>query len=267
MEHPLQQDVVFSRFAALYLPQLIEKYLHPPEPSTDPVWRKSIAVEDMQLANAYGYMLVHLNGNPYFNKFFRLPENLGKRRQLIMALLQRLHDRTDDWEQRLNDPKKQNQSGGIAIPSMIYDFCQLTTSLLLFESEEKVYELTVQPFIKRLMPFLQWWNDRFSGGGDEDRSSFSSPKAVGAKDSAAEYRKKQWPAYQLSMVLRNGWDKYETMALREARLNKGSMNVCGMEGCSRTHAEDGLALFQCSKCGTVRYVSVRRSMSSLQADK
>merc|ERR1711939_489030 len=92
MEHPLQQDVVFSRFAALYLPQLVDKYLDPPAASTDSVWRRSIAYEDMQLANAYGYMLVRLNGNPYFNKYFRLPENFGKRRELIMALLQRLHD-------------------------------------------------------------------------------------------------------------------------------------------------------------------------------
>jgi hypothetical protein len=59
MEHRLQQDVVLSRFGALYLPALVQSYLHPPAPSKNPAWQKSIALDDMPLANAYGFMVRH----------------------------------------------------------------------------------------------------------------------------------------------------------------------------------------------------------------
>lgn len=62
MEQRLQQDVVLSRFGALYLPALVQSYLHPPAPSKNPAWQKSIAIDDMPLANAYGFMVGQASG-------------------------------------------------------------------------------------------------------------------------------------------------------------------------------------------------------------
>lgn len=257
MEHPLQQDVVFSRFAAIYLPALVEKYLNPPLGSTSSVWKKSIALEDLPLANAYGFMLVHLNGNPYFSKFFRLPANRDLRMELTETLITRLDNRTDNWEARMNNPKKWDQEGGISIPSMIYDFCQLLTSLLLFESEEQVYHLNRLPAVKHLTTFLKWWNDRFAPANEPLSLGVDSKSQDSklASSSQIDDKRKEWPAYQLRMVLMNGEDENEMNAIAIARNAKGGINTCGTEGCNKHFATDGGALLRCSQCGTVRYVS------------
>ena len=180
------------------------------------MWNKSIPLEDLQLANAYGYMLVHLNGNPYFHRFFR--QYRETRYDLVMALLTRLDDRTLDWEAR------KKQVGGIAVSSMVHDYCQLLCSLLLMESEDAVYEMGSLPAVKHLMPFLDWW----------------------AK------REQQHPAAILKTIL-DGKDKE---SLRMARADRGGFAICGMKGCDKRSATDGGALLQCSQCVTVRYVSM-----------
>ena len=265
MEHPLQQDVVFSRFAAVYLPALVNKYLRPPPGSTSTIWRKSIALEDLPLANAYGYMLVHLNGNPYWSRYLRQPATRPVVTELIETLITRLDERTNDWEARLNNPTKRDQEGGISIPSMIYDFCQLTTSLLLLESEEHVYHLNRLPAVKHLMPFLSWWNDRFAQVDEESQTLDSEPSDSRRHTlSQEEDMKKQWPAYQLRMVLINGEDENETAALRIARSMKGGLHKCAMAGCDKQYATDGGALLQCSRCGTVRYVCAPKLKSTIE---
>ena len=265
MEHPLQQDVVFSRFAALYLPALVQRYLRPPAPSSNSLWQRSIAVSDFPLGNAYGYMLVHLNGNPYFNKYFRLAANRGVRQELIITLLRRLDERTGDWATRMDrpvssdlkgkgverEPTVSESEGGIAVQSMIHDFCQLLGSLLIFESEEAVQELSHLPEAKHLLPFLDWWDTRFGSGKKEMDVAVSDNKDKG-KDRHAVI---PWPAATLKMVLTNGADERERQALRHARAQKGGISQCAHAGCDHRVAEDGGALLQCSQCGTVRYVS------------
>lgn len=215
IEDPLQQDVVFSRFAALYLPRTVELYLNPPQPSLHPMWEKSIPLVDFKLANAYGYMLVHLNGNPYFNRFFRNYKEV--RYNLIMAILTRLDDRTLDWEARAEPV------GGIAVESMVYDYCQLLSSLLLMETEDSVHELGHLPTVKHLMPFLDWWVKR----------------------------EPNHPASTLRTIL-VGEDK---AGLRIARAERGGLATCAMRDCKKRMAIDGGALLQCSQCVSVRYVS------------
>jgi hypothetical protein len=141
---------------------------------------------------------------------------------------------------------------------MIYDFCQLTTSLLLFHSEEDVHELSKLPMIKHLQYFLGMWNDRYAGISNESQDSSYAPSSAEKQKtptpaSVAEDRR-QWPAYQLSMILMNGRDDAELAAITAARLSKGGMSRCALKGCNRTSAVDGGSLLQCSQCGTVRYV-------------
>lgn len=265
MEHPLQQDVVFSRFAALYLPALVQRYLRPPTPSSNPLWHRSIAVSDFPLANAYGYMLVHLNGNPYFNKYFRLAANRGVRQEIVVTLLRRLDERTVDWATRMDqpvstdikgkgverEPTASEGQGGIAVQSMIHDFCQLLGSLLIFESEEAVQDVSRSPEAKHILPFLDWWDTRF-GSCKKDMDSAASESKEKEKERQAVI---PWPAATLKMVLTNGADERERQALRHARAQKGGIGQCAHAGCDHRVAEDGGALLQCSQCGTVRYCS------------
>lgn len=205
------------------------------------------------------HQLVHLNGTPYFNKYFRLPAHYELRKSLVNALLQRLDERTEAWEARYHDRKKSAADGGIAIESMIYDFCQLTTSLLLFHSEEDVQELSKLPMIKHLQYFLGMWNDRYAGVSSEviaENAMSSREKQKTPTPASVAEDRRQWPAYQLSMILMNGRDNAELAAITAARLSKGGMSRCALQGCNRTAAIDGGALLQCSQCGTVRYVSI-----------
>lgn len=254
-EVPLQQDIVFSRFAALYLPELVKTYLNPPAPAVEEEWNRSVPYGDMKLANAYGYMLVHLNGNPYFDRYFRMPQNRTVRMDLIMALIDRLHERAPAWEQREANVRNK-LAGGIAVSSMIYDFCQLLCGILLFESEERVTELASRDKVRYLLTFLHWWDQRYN---PQHASKFRSKKdnineidpKEDKKDAAGTSR---WPAGELAMILRNGNNEKEKEAIRFARYTKGSIQVCGLQGCNRSYAMDGGALLQCSQCSTVRYV-------------
>lgn len=225
----------------------------------------------MKLANAYGYMLYHLNSNPYFDKFFRLPQHYALRQQLIEQLLLRLSERTYDWEERVHNPGRTSSEGGISIQSMIHNFCELTASLLLFHSEQDTYNLAQLPHVRHLQNFLQMWNDRYAPGdisGISASSSSSSEKTFGQNDVAGRSKagqtaskgrrqpdKREWPAYQLKMILMNGNDEKELAAITAARLSKKGPQVCGLISCTRTLAKDGYSLLQCSQCGTVRYVS------------
>lgn len=252
-EHPLQQEVIFSRLAALYLPRIVQKFLDPPAPSTSPQWANSVNIDDMPLANAYGYALVHLNGNPYFYKYFRQPMFGDTRRNLIRVMLERLNERSQHWEARSEWNVKYKPKGGIAIPSMIFDFCQLLTSLLLFESEESIHQLGKENTVKQLLPFLKYWNDRYAAAS---LAQYSNAKGKG-KESNSDTgisSVKEWPAYQLWMTLQNGTDEYELSSIRTARAHHGRMEVCAADSCKRAVATDGGPLLQCSQCGTVRYV-------------
>lgn len=219
-------------------------------------------VEDMKLANAYGFMLVHLNGNPYFNKFFRLPQHYEIRTKLVDALLDRLNERTDAWEERELKLRQGGapQKGGYLISNMIRDFCQLTASLLLFHTEKDIEALFNTGKVKHLMLFLPMWNDRYSVT-DEDRKfavkqAAADPDYKMSAEAFLDIKRRQWPAYQLLMILTNGKDEGERNSIIQARLKRGGLNVCGLPECSSQKATDGGQLLQCTQCGTVRYVSV-----------
>lgn len=252
LEHPLQQDVVFSRFCALYLPQLVEHYLNPPEPASAEEWNKSVPLEDMQIANAYGYLLVHLNGNPYFERYFRLPQNRQIRKKLIVTLLHRLHERAAAWEEREADLKKRPQ-GGISVSSMIYDFCQLSSSLVLFESEENIRILAEDPPVTRLLYFLDWWDKRYFP--TKTPSYDLSRKMNGKLIQEEQPKPERSPPRTLHILLKNGANEAEKEEIRIARHMKATIQTCGMLGCSADRAKDGGTLLQCSQCATVRYVS------------
>jgi hypothetical protein len=254
MEDPLQQDVVFSRFCAMYLPELVEHYLDPPEPSNAAEWNKSVALEDMKLANAYGYLLVHLNGNPYFDRFFRLPKHRDLRVKMINALLDRLYERAPAWEQR--EAARDKPTGGIAVSSLVYDYCQLLSAIMLFELEEVITNLARSSKVQTLLNFLDWWEQRYN---PKNASKFGCmPKAEEAKliegEEITSGRSELWSPGTLALIIRNGSTEKERDGIRQARHLKSSLHTCGLPGCNRGFAKDGGSLLQCSQCSTVRYV-------------
>jgi hypothetical protein len=252
---------VFSRFCAFYLPQLVNHYLDPPAPSTAEEWNKSVALEDMQIANVYGYMLVHLNGNPYFDKFFRLPQNRGIRKTVIIAMLDRLHERAHRWEER-GATLKGNLAGGISISSMIYDYCQLLGSLILFEPEENIRILSADAKVQRVLHFLDWWDKRYYPEKKAETPQVHHSKTSVKQIENGSSNNERSPPRTLYILLRNGTNEAELEQIRQARHLRASIHVCCMLGCNASVAKDGGSLLQCSQCGTVRYVSSRCSASS-----
>lgn len=241
----------------MYLPELVKHYLEPPQPSTAEEWNKSVALEDMQIANAYGYLLVHLNGNPYFDKFFRLAQYRDIRKRLIITMLDRLHDRAARWEEREADLKNR-PIGGISVSSMIHDYCQLLGSLVLFEPEENIRILSADAKVQRLLHFLDWWDKRYTPKvqmkkiGEE--KSVDGNKSI--KQIQSTTQSERSPPRTLYILLRNGTDETELEQIRQARHSKASIHTCCMPGCNASFAKDGGSLLQCSQCGTVRYVSL-----------
>lgn len=215
-----------------------------------------MALEDMKIANAYGYLLVHLNGNPYFDRFFRLPQHREIRKKLIVTMLDRLHERAAAWEQREADLKNR-PVGGISVSSMIYDFCQLLGSLVLFETEENIRSIAEGANVRRLMHFLDWWDKRYflpaskQSNGVKANSNGTSYKAI--EDNQGN--KERSPPRTLHILLNNGTNDSELEEIRYARHQKASIHVCGLPGCNAGFAKDGGSLLQCSQCATVRYVS------------
>lgn len=212
----------------------------------------------MKIANAYGYLLVHLNGNPYFERFFRLPQHREIRKKLIITMLDRLHERAAPWETREADLKNR-PTGGISVSSMIYDFCQLLGSLVLFESEENIRTIAEEAHVKRLMYFLDWWDKKYFRPTSKPSNSTKIPidKSSQLMIDNGDASQERSPPRTLHMLLQNGTSDAELEEIRLARHQKSSIHECGLPGCHAGFAKDGGSLLQCSQCATVRYVSRR----------
>lgn len=209
----------------------------------------------MRIANAYGYMLVHLNGNPYFDNFFRLSRNREIRKTLIINLLDRLHERAPYWEEREANLKSRRLAGGISVSSMIYDYCQLLGSLILFEPEENIRILSADAKVQRILHFLEWWDKRYYSKKGNDISSLDKESMAFKQREYKTEENERSPPRTLFILLRNGTNDEELEQVRQARHMKGSIRTCCMPGCNASVAKDGGSLLQCSQCGTVRYCS------------
>ncbi|KZP28043.1 hypothetical protein FIBSPDRAFT_1039751 [Athelia psychrophila] len=223
MEADEQQEIVWSRFCALYLPAAINRFIDPPKiPTEDP---KEIA--KFRLFSPCSEMLVQTQHNAYFAKYLRSKSPLaanGKRLPRIVA--ERIAELGTAWEPELRRPTSRDLAEhyeGI-LASAVQLLCTLQTAYIKELDQESVVPGELR---RKLQPLLQGWSNRYRGtilGDASVRVLLNwSPESGDSwfRDYAKTVRKHTL-----------GWD------------------VCGLSSCEVT-----TGLKACSKCHTVRYCS------------
>src|SRR5580698_665226 len=102
METEEQQDIIWCRFCAFYLPGLVDRFLDPPAvtSTTDPE-----LVVDFRCWNVYVEMMVQIQHTPYFAKYLRSSKPIAAKGKLLPRVLaERLLERAPRWDQLMLRP-------------------------------------------------------------------------------------------------------------------------------------------------------------------
>ena len=158
-ESEQQQDVVWSRFCALYLPDTVSRYLDLPalgDENTDPEFAMHY-----KLYNAYLEMLVQVQHTAYFAKYLRSNKPLaapGKRLPSVLA--QRLLELAPYLDNRMS-------AGILNRPADFYQTftascIQLLSTLLTIFVKAPDQDVVVPAATRQgLLAWLRRWSDRY----------------------------------------------------------------------------------------------------------
>ena len=162
VESEQQQDIVWSRFCALYLPDTVSRYLDLPaleDETTDPEF-----VMHYKLYNAYLEMLVQVQHTAYFAKYLRSNKPLaapGKRLPSVLA--QRLLELAPYLDNRM-------RTGISNRPADFYrsftgSCIQLLSTLLTIFVKVPDLDAVVPTATRQgLLVWLRRWSERYSSG-------------------------------------------------------------------------------------------------------
>lgn len=150
--------MIFTKFSALYLPALVNKFIEAP-PLPDGIPQET--VEEFKLNNCYLEFLSAISHTPYFSKYLRsrLPAaQPGK--DLMKIIAQRLIDNAPTWDHKMINPPMDREPG-------YYEACagtaiQLFSTLLAaFIKEPKESPIRISAETEaELMPWLKKWEQR-----------------------------------------------------------------------------------------------------------
>ncbi|KDR73653.1 hypothetical protein GALMADRAFT_228099 [Galerina marginata CBS 339.88] len=216
----LQQDIVYNKFSALYLPALVNGFLEPPPL---PLGAPQELVEEFNINNTYVEMMGAISHTPYFTKFLRsrLPVADGGK-VLMRVLAQRLVDIAPTWDRKMLNPPLDREPG--YYESAAGTSIQLLSTLLAaFVKEGKDSPILLTPELKaKLLPWLKKWDQRH-------RREFLGVVCNRTRNLLEGQANLMRDAHQIRRMLKN-W------------------NSCGKPGCESTSN-----LKACGRCQTVRY--------------
>ncbi|EIN14158.1 hypothetical protein PUNSTDRAFT_48990 [Punctularia strigosozonata HHB-11173 SS5] len=154
LEHEQQQEVIFTRFTALYLVDLLRKW----EETSDP-------------GSCYFIMLLQLQHNPYYHSFLSLsrPPRGYTSRWIIRAHADKMISPQGEW----NDPKY--------FDDQIYNTCQFLATMLLWEDSEDALSTETVDVLKRRI--LHWQS--FRPGVEQEEHPV--PRALGLLNRDAQW--------------------------------------------------------------------------------
>ncbi|KAJ3901144.1 hypothetical protein F5879DRAFT_351696 [Lentinula edodes] len=234
-EHEIQQDLIWSRFCALYLPALVDRFLDP-WTATDGSYieKDASAREDYQLFNPWLRMLVMVQHNPYLGKYLRSRKPVSSGNQHLTRVLgQRLSHVAARWDREIRKPASDHQEyykGAAA------DVVQLLSTLLTtFVSSRDSEKILPADTKKKLLPFLSGWRDLFydptMARGDEQVSLGDVCFRTVIQLSSERDKRPQVHQYILKVKKHlKGWDQ------------------CGLPTCAATGD-----MKACGRCHTVKY--------------
>ncbi|KAH6904321.1 hypothetical protein BKA70DRAFT_1403511, partial [Coprinopsis sp. MPI-PUGE-AT-0042] len=226
-EHDLQQDVIFSRFSAMYLPATVDRFLNPP--SLPPGLRSPVSsppIEELfQLINPYFDVLVQIQHLPYFSKFLRSQHpSATNGRRLPEALASRLAELAP----KLNSGRMLQSHEAFKreyYERTLGDVCQLLSTLLVVYTRDKDRAGLITPTIKaKLTPYLRRWSQQYHNSFAGDTTS----RTIELLNDHSRLREEFEPV---------------------RKYFKG-LSECGLPGCSAT-----ANLKACARCVTIKYCS------------
>lgn len=153
-----EQDVIYHKFAARYLPSLVGRFLEPPTP---PAGCPEHAMVDLRLNNPYLEMMGVVSHTPYFSKFLRSDEPVAQGGKcLLNTVTERLLEVAPVWDKKMVDPPIDREPG--YYQSAAGTSIQLLSTLLVIFVKEPVDS----PFLiaadrkKELITWLRKWERR-----------------------------------------------------------------------------------------------------------
>ncbi|KDQ20211.1 hypothetical protein BOTBODRAFT_390453 [Botryobasidium botryosum FD-172 SS1] len=167
------KDVLYSKFCAVYLPQLMEGYLSPPLP------------EDLSLTreyegfSSYTAVLGGIQDNPYFFKFMTSREKIaapGKRLAYVQA--NRILVQAEEWDRGLDDSRKIYAR---SFQSAIGNSVQLLSTALTMLDGDPAFVPVDKAVATRILPYIEKWKKRFGTGFGGDACKTASGLLKGEK--------------------------------------------------------------------------------------
>lgn len=157
MEHEQQQDVIWGRFCAIYLPATVDRYINPP-----PVTGSNPFTESFKIYSPCSEMLVQVQHSPYFGKYMRSKKPLAANgKKLPRVVAERLIERGSVWDEELrtsNGTDKEN------LKSILGSALQLLSTLCTaFVKEDNQDNVVPKNIRDGLVPWLKAWERRYRG--------------------------------------------------------------------------------------------------------
>ena len=155
-----QQDIVFHKFAAHYLPSLVGRFLEPPPlPSNLPPFM----TDESKLNNPYLEMLSVVSHTPYFSRFLCSGEAYaegGKR--LMQTIAERLVLLAPSWDRKMiNPPPDSDREQGYYQSAASTPIQLLSTLLVIFVKEPQGSPHLIRPETQTdLISWLKIWERR-----------------------------------------------------------------------------------------------------------
>lgn len=135
LEPEIQQTVYMSRLCALYLPKIMDRFfnlpvLTPRESQMFPLW---------SLSNTISYCMVFFQTIPVFQHYLRLSST--RTRRITQTLLDRLVEKAPMFRKADGSVA---ELGGMTIPNVIFDNCQLLGTLVSQREGNLVFKIILR---------------------------------------------------------------------------------------------------------------------------
>ena len=151
-----QQDIIWARFCALYLPATVDRFLSPPVPTNEP----PNIVKELKLNNAYFEMLVGIQHSPYFTKYMRSQKPIAAGgKKLTQALGERLLELAPIIDNMVRHPPANRPDGYFL--GLLGSAIQLLSTLLTIFVKEKERTVLSQEMKDGLTPWITSWLQRY----------------------------------------------------------------------------------------------------------
>ncbi|KAJ7629475.1 hypothetical protein DFH06DRAFT_1225825 [Mycena polygramma] len=227
-----QQDIIWSRFCAFYLPATVDRLLNLPTPVDAQTKEDHEIVPDFIADNPWHEMLVCVQHLPYVAKYLRSTSPIAAAgKQLPQVLADRLANISARWEKKMTAPTKTPDGKGKPYAeekrqyymSIAGSATQLLSTLCThFINEPDRNTVISRETQKKLLPILSQWSRRYSGEFLGDVSL-----------RMVAFMSKKWN------------EDFDTI-----RSLTKNWQVCGLPSCG---VRKNLKV--CGKCKTVRYCS------------